>query len=296
MTGIDLERQQITTYVTRQAYAITAYPLNRFTRIELGGGFNNIDRSRLFVRRNVIDGNKAGEYAIDSTHRDRSLNYIDGQLALVSDNTLFGYTGPVMGRRYRLQVTPVSRSFQWIEYLADYRRYDPIVFNYLTLATRSYADLSVGPNEEEFKKYIARPDFVRGYDRNSSFYLVSGGRREPTSCSAVQLLGSRVAVVNVEARFPLLRKVELGFLPFELPPVDGLFFHDIGLAWTAGQRCSPRGRRTTTSRSSGIRFGLRRRGHSREPVQLRGLRWDYAIPADQNGRKGVWTWSLWPSF
>lgn len=297
VTGIDLERQQITTYVTRQAYAITAYPLNRFTRIELGGGFNNIDRSRLFVRRNVIDGDRAGEYAIDSTHRDRSLNYIDGQLALVSDNTLFGYTGPVMGRRYRLQVTPVSGSFQWVEYLADYRRYDPIVFNYLTLATRAYADLSVGPNEEEFKKYIARPDFVRGYDRNSSFYLscpVVGAN--PTNCSAVQLLGSRVAVVNVEARFPLLRKVELGFLPFELPPVDGLFFHDIGLAWTAGQK-------VFASRPADYDVALQR-----YPIRSYGagirvnlfnyaiLRWDYAIPADQNGRKGVWTWSLWPSF
>ena len=26
------------------------------------------------------------------------------------------------------------------------------------------------------------------------------------------------------------------------------------------------------------------------------MRWDYAIPVDQNGHRGVWTWSLWPSF
>ena len=26
------------------------------------------------------------------------------------------------------------------------------------------------------------------------------------------------------------------------------------------------------------------------------LRWDYAKPLDQPGRKGFWTWSLWPSF
>ena len=48
------------------------------------------------------------EAQIDSTHRDQSLNYVDGQLALVSDNTLFGYTGPIMGRRYRFQVSPVT--------------------------------------------------------------------------------------------------------------------------------------------------------------------------------------------
>jgi Tol biopolymer transport system component len=111
---VTLENQQITTYVARQAFAVTAYPFNRFTRVELGGGFNNIDRSRLFVRRQVTDGSVAGEYGIDSTHRDQSLNYLDGQFALVSDNTLFGYTGPIMGRRFRLQVSPVVGAYRWM--------------------------------------------------------------------------------------------------------------------------------------------------------------------------------------
>ena len=295
--GIALETQQITTYVARQAFGVTAYPLNRFTRIELGAGFNNIDRSRLFVTRKVTGGTVASAYSVDSTHRDPTLNYIDGQLALVSDNTLFGYTGPVMGRRYRLQVSPVHGSYDWVQYLADYRRYDPIIFNYLTLATRMYADISVGHDETAFPKYIARPDFVRGYDRNSTFYLscpVIGAN--PTNCSAVQLLGSRVAVANAELRFPLVRRLELGFLPVDLPPLDGLFFYDAGIAWSRGQSVS-------LSRPEGYDVA-----HQRYPLRSYGfglrlnlfnyaiLRWDYAVPVDQNGHKGVWTWSLWPSF
>src|SRR5262249_22436860 len=171
----------------------------------------------------------------DSTHRDQTLNYIDGQLALVSDNTLFGYTGPIYGRRYRFQVSPVIGSFNWIEYLADYRRYDPILFNYITLATRFYTSVSVGRNEDAFPKYIARPDFVRGYDRNNSFYLscpVIGANT--TNCSAVQLLGSRVAVANAELRFPLIRRFELGLLPIALPPLDGLLFFVACVAWVKG--------------------------------------------------------------
>jgi hypothetical protein len=291
------ERQEITTYVTRQVYAVTAYPLSRFTRLEFGGGFNNIDRTRQFVWREVTDGNKASEYSIDSTHRDPSLNYIDGQIALVSDNTLLGYTGPIMGRRFRVQVTPVTGAYQWIEYLADYRRYDPIIFNYLTLATRVYTDLSVGRDEQAFPKYIARPDFVRGYDRNSSFYLscpVVGAN--PTNCSAVQLLGSRVAVANVEARFPLLRRVELGFAPITLPPIDGLFFYDAGIAWSKGQRVT--GRRPMDYDVANDRVPVRSYGAGLR-VNLFNyaiLRWDYAIPVDQIGRRGVWTWSLWPNF
>jgi hypothetical protein len=295
--GVALENQQITTYVARQAFGVTAYPFTRFTRMELGAGFNNIDRSRWFVTRKVFGGSSAGGYDVDSTHRDPSLNYFDGQLALVSDNTLFGNTGPIMGRRFRLQVSPVVGSYNWIQYLADYRRYDPIIFNYLTIATRAYADLSIGTDETEFQKYIARPDYVRGYDRNSNFYLscpVVGAN--PSNCSAVQLLGSRVAVANVELRFPVVRRVELGFLPFDLPPLDGLFFYDIGLAWSQGQSvyaARPSGFDVSTQRyplrsyGAGLRLNL---------FNYAILRWDYAVPIDQVGHKGVWTWSLWPSF
>jgi Tol biopolymer transport system component len=295
--GVARENQQITTYVARQAFAVTAYPFNRFTRVELGAGFNNIDRSRWFVTRQVFNGTSAGAYSVDSTHRDSSLNYFDGQLALVSDNTLFGYTGPIMGRRYRFQVSPVTGSYDWIEYLADYRRYDPILFNYLTVATRLYADVSIGPDEAEFQKYIARPDFVRGYDRNSTFYLscpVVGAN--PSNCSALQLLGSRVAVANIELRFPLLRRVELGFLPIDLPPLDGLFFYDAGLAWSRGQTVY--GSRPGGYDVSKQRYPLRSYGFGLRLnlFNYAILRWDFAVPVDQVGRRGVWTWSLWPSF
>ena len=295
--GVATENQQITTYVARQAFAVTAYPLDRFTRIEFGAGFNNIDRTRDFVTRQVTNGTVASGYSVDSTLRDPSLNYVDGQVALVSDNTIFGNTGPIMGRRFRLQVSPVSGTYHWVEYLADYRRYDPVIFNYLTLATRVYTDLSIGKDETAFEKYIARPDFVRGYDRNSTFYLscpVVGAN--PTNCSAVQLLGSRVAVANAELRFPLVRKLELGFLPGALPPLDGLFFYDAGLAWSHGQSVSlwrPPGYDVNTDRIPLRSYGF---GLRLNLFNYAILRWDYAIPVNQVGHKGLWTWSLWPSF
>ena len=82
----------------------------------------------------------------------------------------------------------------------------------------------------------------------------------------------------------------------DLPPVDGLIFHDAGLAWSAGQSVS-------LSRPAEYNVALQR-----YPIRSYGagirvnlfnyaiLRWDYAIPVDQNGRRGIWTWSLWPSF
>jgi outer membrane protein assembly factor BamA len=179
----------------------------------------------------------------------------------------------------------------------DYRRYDPLIFNYLTIATRLYADLSIGRDEQAFPKYIARPDFVRGYDRNSTFSLscpVVGAN--PTNCSAVQLLGSRVAVANVEARFPLIKRLDLGVVPVSLPPVDGLLFYDAGLAWSAGQSVyltAPLDYDMTRQRYPLRSYGI---GFRVNLFNSAILRWDYAIPVDQKGRKGIWTWSLWPSF
>jgi hypothetical protein len=291
------EFQEITTYSTRQLFGVSSYPLSRFTRVELGTALNNVGRQRWFIQRDMVSGIPATPFRRDSTRRDPVLNYLDAHAAYVSDNTLLGRSGPVLGRRYRLQVAPVAGSLHWVEYTGDYRRYDPIVFNDVTFATRLYTSISVGRDEAKLPKYVARPDFVRGYDRSNSFYLtcpVVGAN--VNNCGAVQLLGSRVAVFNAELRFPVVRYLEVGFLPFSLPPLDGVAFFDAGVAWSAGQ--SVYGAKPENYDVAVHRFPLKSYG-----VGLRlnlfdyaMLRFDYAIPLDQADRKGFWTWSLAPSF
>jgi hypothetical protein len=298
VSGIQNEKQEITIYVARQLFGTTSYPLNRFTRLELGGGFNSIGRQRIFLWRNIMDGTSATEFQADSIRHDPNLNYAETHLAYVSDNTLWGYTGPIFGRRYRFQVSPVLGGLNWVEYLADYRRYDAILFSYLTLATRLYSSVSVGADETQFMKYIARPDFVRGYDRNNTLFLtcpIIGA--SSINCSAVQLLGSRVAVANAELRFPVVRRLELGVLPIALPPLDGLFFYDAGVAWSKFQTVY--GSRPPNYDGNKQRYPLRSYGFGLRLnlFNYAVLRWDYAVPLDQmGGRRGFWTWSLWPSF
>jgi outer membrane protein assembly factor BamA len=296
-TGVEREDQEITTYIARQLFSNTSYPLNRFSRFELGGGVNNISRQRLFLQRFVENRSRVSEWRSDSLIKDPSLNYAEAHLAYVSDNTLFGYTGPILGRRYRFQVTPVVGGLNWMEYLADYRRYDAIIFNYLTLATRAYTKISVGPDEEQFRTYIARPDYVRGYDRNNLLFLscpLVGA--SSANCSATQLLGSRVAVANAELRFPLVRRFELGLLPIALPPLEGLLFYDMGLAWSKNQTVY--GHKPEMYNASTQRYPLRSYGAGLRLnlFNFAILRWDYAVPLDQPGKRGFWTWSLWPSF
>jgi len=202
----------------------------------------------------------------------------------------------VMGRRYRFQVEPTIGSWRWIDYLADYRRYDPILFNFLTVATRFTGAVTAGRDEARFPKYLGRPDLLRGYNREAYSTGCGAGNATLSSCSALQLLGSRVAWASAELRFPLVRRFDLGVLPIALPPVDGLFFYDAGMAWTGGQSVSlsrPESYDLNTQRfplrsyGFGIRFNL---------FGFAILRWDYAKPLDASSRKGFGTWSFGPSF
>jgi outer membrane protein assembly factor BamA len=298
-TGV-IQEQDITRYIIRQAFAVGLYPLNRFSRFEFGARFNNIDRSTMTISR-AIDtrGFALSEFDISNQRNSSGLNYIAPYAAYVSDNALWGYTGPIMGRRFRFQVEPSLGSFTWVDYLADYRRYDPILFNFITVATRAMTSITVGKDEGQFPKYIGNPSFIRGYDREN-FYGFScatpGVTVDNNACGAKQLLGSRAALINAEVRFPLVRRFDLGLLPISLPPLDGLVFYDAGIAWTPGQELSfsrpddyDLNQQRYVLRSYGL--GLR--------LNLFGfaiVRWDYAKPLDRPGRKPFWTWSLGPSF
>src|SRR5256885_1985205 len=283
-------------YVIRNLFLVGQYPLNRFSRFETGAQFNSIGQS---IMRVFQDCNLAG-YCTDIQFKTdtsfKTLNYVTPSTAFVSDNTLFGTTGPIMGRRMRFQASQSLGNVTFSDFLADYRRYDPIIFNTLTFATRILSSISVGPDEGLFPKYIGRPDFVRGYDRaNFNFYDCTSVLNSQQSCNNAQLAGSRVVVANAELRFPIIRRFDVGS-SFGLPPVDGLIFYDAGLAWSSGQtphlgrapdNNDPNlNRYPLTSWGAGLRVNL---------FNLAILRWDYARPMSTN-RKPNWTFSLGASY
>ena len=314
--GLLTESFDITRYLVRQFYALSLYPLNRFTRFEYGAEYNNIGVARQRWTRGINPLNGfATQFQIEDVSNDASLNYAAPYAAYVSDNTLFGYTGPIMGRRYRFELQPTVGSLRWMEYKADYRRYDPILFNVLTVATRFQSQIAVGRDEFAFPKYIGNPQFIRGYDRQNYYSNLCGGLGGDTRyCNATQLLGSRFALANAELRFPLVRRFDLGLLPISLPPLDGLVFADAGVAWSGQYQESidvaPHKQSVYLSRPDNYGSGAPGTGpdYQRYPLTSYGfglrlnlfgfaiVRWDYAIPRDTPGRKGFWTWSLGPSF
>lgn len=290
---------QLARLAIRQAFAVGSYPFDRFRRAELGARFTHIDQSvyELFALFDPVTG-ATSQFMLAGTHHAKGIGYVQPYVALVRDNALFGSVGPIAGKRTRLQIGTTLGSLRWMEYLADYRRYDPIIFNYLTLATRAYANVAVGRDEETFPSYIGRSDFVRGYDRSSYFYQqqCTGFEADGSRCSAVELLGSRALVANAELRFPLIRRLELGLLPIGLPPLEGLLFYDVGMAWSRGQEVSMTRPEDYDFRSQ--RYPLRSYGAGLR-LNLFGyaiLRWDYAKPLDRPDSKWRWTFSAGPNF
>jgi outer membrane protein assembly factor BamA len=287
-------------YVQRDAFATGLYPLDRFRRLEWGLRASSVSQSQITVTSSV---DNAGFVTGQSLGKPTKLGYawmVSPSVAYVSDNALYGYTSPIMGHRYRVQFEPSVGSWRWLDYLVDVRRYDPILFNFLTVATRFTTSITAGRDETRFRKYIGRADFVRGYDRQAyDTYFCSGNNSLDATadqCGALQLFGSRVAFANAELRFPLIRRFDLGVLPIALPPIDGLLFYDAGLAWDGGMQVSAT--RPANYDQNTMRFPLRAYGFGIR-FNLFGfaiLRWDYAKPLDATNRKAFGTWSFGPSF
>ena len=298
--GVFEERQNLARYVLRDVGFTSLLPRNRFKRFELGLGLKNIGRSEVVVARRFNSFGQSSQFQIVDEVKFGSLTFLQPKVAFVSDNTLMGYTAPLMGRRMRFAYEPTVGSRQWHEFIADYRRYDPLLFNYITIATRFTSVVRTGRDEGFFPNYIGNPNgvmWLRGYDRvNALDFGCQPSIGASSGCSNTELLGSRAAVASAEVRFPLVRRFELGVLPIQLPPVDGAVFYDAGLAYSGGQKVSLS--KPANYNSQNQRFLLRSYGYSIR-VNLFNfalLRWDYAIPLDRPERKGFWQWSLGTSY
>jgi hypothetical protein len=294
--GTFTEQAVIARYLDREAFAIGIYPLDRFTRFEFGFTLASLSRSFLLFNQ-IVDQNgfPCCANATQNEVQGSTKSYVEPSLGYVSDNTLFGYTGPIYGRRYRFQVSPAVGQFNWLGLLGDYRRYDALLFSYLTIATRLTANLSYGRDADSLQKYLGYSDLIRGYDANS-FQITNANC--PASVTNSQrcdrLLGSKVVFGSAELRFPIVRGGLAGAIP--LPPIEGAFFYDAGTTWFNGQtvvfsRSGKDDPANMRSLLTAYGFGVR--------INLFGyviLRWDYAIPQDSPGRKGFWQFSLYPPF
>lgn len=301
--------------VIRGAQGIISYPFSPFRRIELGFSAVYYKSDILYRGYDAYTGE-----GIRVDDRIGSLSYVQPQIALIFDNALFGWTGPLFGRRYRMQFSRTAGDLVFSEALFDFRNYWNIKQK-AVIASRFFGLSRFGGDANRFSLYWGGPYYLRGYN-GDSFNLDSGecldsrtygGEVSLSRCPVRdQLIGSSAALMSLELRVPVITELQIGFLG-SFPPVDAVAFFDGGLAWD-NEACTSasvnRPDQCASTRNVHVVWD-RKPGQDpylwREPLFSWGLglrlnifytvlRFDYAFPLNRPDRGGVFSVSFGPSF
>jgi Tol biopolymer transport system component len=285
--------------VVRSAFGQAYYPISRFQRIEGSLRVANVDDALLSILEpyNPLFGNATEDPTLETNNRP-GVNYFQPSTALVFDNSLFGYTAPFYGRRYRLEYAQTLGDWKFSQVTADYRRYDGII-GPVVLATRALYFGRIGRDADRFRIFGGSTELIRGntsgsYRRNEC--RNANDANTQTGCAELdRLVGTQIGVGRAELRFPILTP-QFGFLPNGFPPIEGAIFYDIGLTWD--DRSIIRWDRQAGDDPTRVRTPSQTIGFSIR-TNLFGFavaRVDYAIPQERRGVKGLWTFSLGPAF
>jgi hypothetical protein len=290
-----IEQQLLVRQTNRDVAGLLSYPFSPVQRLDFQAGYSNISFDRELRTRgfSLSTGEEILSEDEDLT-APSSLDLGVASAALVYDNSFFGAASPILGQRYRLEVAPTIGSLRYVGVLADYRRYF-MPARPFTLATRllHYGRYARDGEDARLQPlFLGYPGLVRGYGYNS----FDGSECNPTpddpnSCPVFdQLLGSRMAIANVELRFPLLGVLGIGSGYYGAFPIEFLAFGDGGLAWDTANEPSIFGSGTRDPVfSAGVGLRINLLGFAVAEVNL-------ARPFDRPGKGWVWQFELQPGF
>ena len=252
---------------TERAGAVgLSYAFNRARRVEFQGGLSRLTFDR-FVRTSLDDG----EWSAAAS----GLTLGSAAAALVHDTARFGALSAVRGSRYRLEAAPTMGTIRYVSVLADYRRYVmPAPFYTIAARALHFARYGSGAGDPRIAPlYLGYPSLVRGYEvtsQTTSQCVVALSK----GCPEIErMIGTRIAVANMEFRFPLLRPFGVSPRMYGPVPVEVAFFADGGFVWDRSQfgggSASSAG---VTFRTSIIGLGLAQFDVVR-PFQIPGSGW-----------------------
>ncbi|WP_420633533.1 BamA/TamA family outer membrane protein [Candidatus Palauibacter sp.] len=298
--------------INRELTGIAAYPFNRNSRIEFSARARQIDFSGE-IEEFGIDAFTGELLASEESDladcvddavpafggepcAPGSLYTAGGSVALVYDSSIFGGTSPIVGQRYRLAVEPAVGTLNFLTVSGDVRRY--VRAGPVTVAGRALHFGRWGSGSDDWRLgqlFLGMPSLVRGYSNRSI---------EVRECTAVvsssrgcplfdQLIGSRMAVGNLELRLPLLGGIGVIRAP-GAPPVEVGLFYDIGKAWMSktavncqSESCAFADRDWVSSAGFLTRVNL---------FGLMIAEINFVRPFDRPDKGWVWQFSLTPGF
>ena len=208
-------------------------PFTKFTRID-AGIFHVTEKRELMTwgRGNV-------EYS--------PVRALTTSLSLVNDTILWGFTGPLNGRRsnFTIEYSPDVdfSNLAYTTYTFDVRNYKGVGKKYV-FVFRLTGGLSTGKDPRFFflggtdnwiNAHIGRlpDDMEAGNDLyHARFIMPLRGYKYFDSGEDYQLWGHKFALMNLEFRFPFIEYVKLGWpIPVPLANIGGILFIDAGSVW-----------------------------------------------------------------
>jgi hypothetical protein len=218
--------------------------------------------SQYFINRQYYD------YPYD-TRIDRNTKVTTGELAYVTDNIVWGITGPINGRRSRLSVSGGVNLFDSddIEFTSvelDYRKYWHFAKSFTT-AFRLSGGASFGRTPKLYflggtTNWIGNRTLdAKVYEVENLYFsdVVTPLRGLPY----YELSGNRYALINWELRFPSIEYLAMRFpLPLVLSHITGAIFTDVGSAWNDSEfkgGTSQGGNSRLVDIHTGFGFGMR---------------------------------------
>jgi hypothetical protein len=210
-----------------QAGLFTRYPFSRHLRVEAG-----LNLGYYHFRLDSVTQVFANGAFVEQTREQIDAPYesyfqAQGYGALVGDQSEFGLTGPLLGRRFRLEASRWFLEDNYTQLLADYRRY--FYPRPYALAFRGMFVGRYGRGADQVSPFFIGSDyFVRGYQPNFN-QQQARDRRDDALLN--ELIGSRMAVANAEVRLPFTGPEELAVIPSQTLFTTLFGFADAGAAW-----------------------------------------------------------------
>jgi Tol biopolymer transport system component len=251
-----VQQELIYRQINYQLAGFAAYPFNQVMRFELSGGYQAIDFdmesiTRVFSQFDMYELYRRRE-KLDAPP---SLYFGFTSAAFVYDSSFFGATSPILGQRYRFEVSPFMGTLNYYNVLTDYRRYfmplRPFTIAFRLLHYGRYG--RDGGSDRLYPLFLGYGSLVRGYNMRS--YDTGEVEVGQNPFNFDQLVGSKMIVANAELRFPLFNVLGLGRGYYGIFPLEFLAFFDAGVAWTNEEKAWFLGGSRKLVRSAGI--GLR---------------------------------------
>jgi Tol biopolymer transport system component len=204
------------------------YPFDRFDRLEMALNWFTISKENMEVTQVPAE----------------NLTVLVPQLSYTHDTSLWGYTAPMLGSRYKFTLFGTPKfglsGISFLNATGDYRTYLRLGRNY-SLAFRLAGGGSFGANPQKFivggtSNWINRTftnDFIPLTNASDYIFLQAGVPLRGFDYNAQ--IGSKYGLFNFEFRYPLFAFLQAGPLPIGLQSIAGVVFFDAGSAWERGR-------------------------------------------------------------